>query len=347
MKIAKHIRTLKPYVHGEQPEAQNVIKLNTNENAFPPSPECFRALTKFDYTALRRYPQSECTPLRKAIAKKNHIDIENVFIGNGSDEILALSARAFVENNEAIGSLDPSYSLYKALADIRNVPWIGFDNCIDALKSKAKISLFLLTNPNAPTGSFTPVKQIASFAKKFKGIVIVDEAYADFAKTNAIKLATAPNNKNIIVMRTFSKSYSLAGLRVGYCIGPKPLITALFKIKDSYNVDTIAQTIAFAAYTDNKWMQKNVREIVKNRAWLTHELSHRNWKVLPSESNFIFTKPPRNNAKYLFESLRKRNIYIRYFGASPKTREFLRITIGTKEQLEKLLKAIDELDLRQ
>ncbi len=346
MRIAKHIAKLDPYIHGEQPQAKDVVKLNTNENAYPPSPKCRKALSSFDVDDLRRYPQAECVPLRKAIAKSLHTRPENVFVGNGSDEILSLCARCFVENDEAIASLDPSYSLYKTLAAIRNVPWIGFDRCEDAINAKRKLALFLLTNPNAPTGAFTALKRIAAFAKRFKGVVLVDEAYVDFAKTNAMKLALSPKNDNLIVMRTFSKSYSLAGLRVGYCVGPKALVDALYKIKDSYNVDAIAQTVALAAFEDRAWMRKNVRKIVKSRASLTKELAKRGWKVLPSEANFIFAKPPHNNAKSLFNALRKREIYIRHFASSPKTRDYLRITIGTDDQLKKLLKALDELDLR-
>ncbi len=347
MRIARHIIELDPYVHGEQPQGKNVIKLNTNENAYPPSPKCRKALAKFDVADLRRYPQAECVPLRKAIAKSLHAEIENIFVGNGSDEILSLCAKCFVEDDEAIASLDPSYSLYKTLAAIRNVPWLGFDRPEDSLSAKRKLALFLLANPNAPTGTFTPLKRISAFAKKFRGVVLVDEAYVDFSKTNAMKLALSPKNDNLIVMRTFSKSYSLAGLRVGYCVGPKTLIDALYKIKDSYNVDAIAQAVALAAFEDRAWMQKNALKIVKSRAWLTGELAKRGWKVLPSEANFIFAKPPRNNAKKLFDALHKREIYLRHFAASPKTRDYLRITVGTDDQLKKLLKALDELDLRQ
>ena len=350
MRITKCVRRLEAYTPGEQPKAKNVVKLNTNENPYPPSPKCAAVLKSFDPDRLRRYPDPEFGELRKALAELNRTRPENVFVGNGSDEVLALAAKAFVENDEQIGSLDPSYSLYKTLAAIRDVKWVGCNplenlEALDVLERKS-VSLFLLTNPNAPTGTLAEPKSIAAFARKFKGIVLVDEAYADFSKTNCMRLATAAKNSNIVVMRTFSKSYSLAGLRVGYCVGPKDLIAALYKVKDSYNVDAIAQAVALAAVKDQRWMKQNVAKVVKTRRWFTAELERRGWDVLPSESNFVFAKPPHRNASSLFSALRARNIFVRYF-RGPKTGDRLRVTIGTDVQMKKLLKALDELDFKK
>ena len=361
MRITKSVRRLEAYTPGEQPKAKNVVKLNTNENPYPPSPACARVLKSFDLDRLRRYPDPNFGDLRAALAKLNRTRPENIFVGNGSDEILALAAKTFVENDEQIGSLDPSYSLYKTLAAIRDVKWVGQDmrrktkdltSSVSRLPSS--VSLFLWTNPNAPTGTFAEPKEIAAFAKRFKGVVLVDEAYADFARTNCMKLATARANRNVLVMRTFSKSYSLAGLRVGYCVGPKDLIEALYKVKDSYNVDALAQAVALAAVRDQKWMKANVAKVVKTRTWFTQELVRRDWDVLPSESNFVFARPPAagegkrkkgkgKSADEIFSLLRKRNIFVRYFPA-PKTRDRIRITIGTDVQMKKLLKALDELN---
>ena len=361
MRITKSVRRLEAYTPGEKPKAKNVVKLNTNENPYPPSPACARVLKSFDLDRLRRYPDPNFGDLRAALAKLNRTRPENIFVGNGSDEILALAAKTFVENDEQIGSLDPSYSLYKTLAAIRDVKWVGQDmrrktkdltSSVSRLPSS--VSLFLWTNPNAPTGTFAEPKEIAAFAKRFKGVVLVDEAYADFARTNCMKLATARANRNVLVMRTFSKSYSLAGLRVGYCVGPKDLIEALYKVKDSYNVDALAQAVALAAVRDQKWMKANVAKVVKTRTWLTQELVRRGWDVLPSESNFVFARPPAagegkrkkgkgKSADEIFSLLRKRNIFVRYFPA-PKTRDRIRITIGTDVQMKKLLKALDELN---
>ena len=343
MMIARHVRRLAGYVPGEQPKSRSVVKLNTNENPYPPSPAVAKTLAKFDLERLRRYPDPDATALREALAQLNGTTAEHVFVGNGSDEILALAARAFVENDEAIGSLDPSYSLYRTLAAIRNVPWRGFTDLGRAAAAK-KLALFLLTNPNAPTGCFREIDELAAFARHFGGVVIVDEAYGDFARDNAMRLATAKSNRNLLVMRTFSKSFSLAGLRVGYCVGPKPLIDALVKIKDSYNVDAIAQAAALAAVKDAAWMRANVKRVIATRTRTAAALRARGWDVLPSESNFLFAAPPKPGpgAAEIFTDLKRRNIFVRYF-PGPKTGRRLRITIGTEGQMRKLLKAIDDI----
>ena len=337
MRIARHVRKLEEYVPGEQPRAKSVVKLNTNENPYPPSPKCRAALRAFDCARLRRYPDPNCSELCAEIAQLNGTTPERVFVGNGSDEILALAAKCFVEDDESIGSLDPSYSLYKTLAAIRNVKWTGLD-------VTASTSLFLLTNPNAPTGEFREPSEIAAFAKKFRGVVIVDEAYGDFARANCMSLATAEANRNLIAMRTFSKSYSLAGLRVGYCVGPRDLIRAMYKVKDSYNVDAIAQTVALAAIRDQDWMRKNAAKVIRSRTRLSAALEKRGWDVLPSEANFVFARPPAPaKAADIFARLRERNIFVRYF-PGPKTGDRLRVTVGTEPEMKTLLKALDELN---
>ena len=337
MRIARHVRKLEEYVPGEQPRAKSVVKLNTNENPYPASPKCRAALRAFDYARLRRYPDPNCSELCAEIARLNGTTPERVFIGNGSDEILALAAKCFVEDDESIGSLDPSYSLYKTLAAIRNVKWTGLD-------VTASTSLFLLTNPNAPTGEFREPSEIAAFAKKFRGVVIVDEAYGDFARANCMSLATAEANRNLIAMRTFSKRYSLAGLRVGYCVGPRDLIRAMYKVKDSYNVDAIAQTVALAAIRDQDWMRKNAAKVIRSRTRLSAALEKRGWDVLPSEANFVFARPPAPaKAADIFARLRERNIFVRYF-PGPKTGDRLRVTVGTEPEMKTLLKALDELN---
>ena len=350
MRIAKSVRMLEAYTPGEQPKAKNAVKLNTNENPYPPSPKCAETLKNFDLDALRRYPDPVFAALRARIAKIWKTVPRRVFVGNGSDEILTLAAKAFVEDDEAIGSLDPSYSLYKTLAAIRNVPFVpspldgGFAWKKPVLKSGgADVSLFLLTNPNAPTGTVTPVDTITGFAKRFKGVVIVDEAYADFAKTHCVPLATAPENRNIIVMRTFSKSFSLAGLRVGYCIGPEDLIEALYKVKDSYNADAVAQAVALAALNDLPWMRRNAARVKKTRARVARELASRGWDVLPSESNFLFARPAHRPAAEIFAALRSMDIFVRYY-KGPRTGDRLRITIGTDAEMDVLLEALSTLD---
>ena len=342
MRIARHVRRLEAYTPGEQPKARNVVKLNTNENPYPPSPECAKVLAQFQLDRLRRYPDPVFEELRGELAKLAGTTPERIFVGNGSDEVLSVAARAFVEDNEAIGSLDPSYSLYKTLAAIRNVKWYGAKRRVDGSLAAMpnNVSLFLWTNPNAPTGEFAEPATIAAFAKKFPGVVIVDEAYADFARANCLDLASAAKNRNVIVMRTFSKSYSLAGLRVGWCVGPEDLIAALYKVKDSYNVDAVAQAVALAAVRDQKWMLANRNKVVKTRKRFTAALENRGWDVIPSESNFVFARPPAPiKAKDLFAALKAKNIFVRYF-PGPKTGDRLRITIGTDGQMNTLLSAL-------
>ena len=333
--IAENVRKLAAYVPGEQPRSRNVVKLNTNENPYPPSPKCAKAIAAFNAARLRLYPDPEFSKLRALIAKLHGTTPSRVFVGNGSDEILALAAKAFCHDGRKIGSLDPSYSLYKTIAAIRGVEWTG------DRRDKA-ISLFFWTNPNAPTGEFAEPATIAAFARRFKGVLLVDEAYADFARGNAMPLATAKANKNIIVMRTLSKSYSLAGIRAGYCVGPEELVDALYKIKDSYNVDALAQEVAFAALSDVKWMRSNAAKIKKTRRVFTRALEKRGWDVIPSESNFVFAKPPPPaSAADLKEELKKKNIFVRHF-PGPLTGDRLRISIGTPEEMAKLLDALDQ-----
>ena len=349
MRIARKVRNLSPYVYGEQPKARGVIKLNTNEAAYPASPKVRAALLKFDPELLRRYPNATSADLREEIARQNRTKPENVFVGNGSDEILSLMTDAFVEDDEAIGSLDPSYSLYKTLADIRGVKWVGSGSLegLEGLEGFDKVSLALITNPNNPTGTLIPPREIAAFAKGFRGVVVVDEAYVEYASADCMKLATAPRNRNVIVMRTFSKAYSLAGLRVGYCVGPKDLIDALFKIKDSYNVDAIAQALALAAFKDQKTLKATVKKVIATRTWFVAELEKRGWDVLKPEANFIFARPPcartaRADAEKVFTKLRERNIFIRYF-KGPKTGDRVRISIGTDAQMKRVLREIDDI----
>jgi len=350
MRIAKPIRELTPYTPGEQPQDSHVVKLNTNENPYPPSPSISGFLSSFDLDRLRKYPDPVFSQLRKRIADIFGTKPDMIFVGNGSDEILTLAARVFADDDEAIGAFDPSYSLYKTLAAIRNVPFVatslpddfGWTEPVVNHDSGAPVALFLLTNPNAPTSVRYPSEKVAAFAKSFPGVVLVDEAYADFADGNCMPLAVSPDNENIIVMRTLSKSFSLAGLRLGYCIGPSDLIEALYKAKDSYNVDALAQSVACAALDDLPWMAANTAKVRATRARITSELRRRGWDVPDSQTNFLFARPAGIPAADLFEALRSRHIYVRYF-PGPRTGDRLRITIGTDKEMDELLAEIDKL----
>jgi histidinol-phosphate aminotransferase len=342
MTICKNVQALEAYTPGEQPKDPAIVKLNTNENPYPPSPKVAELLKTFDYARLRLYPDPLFMALRTRLAEIHGCSVNQVFIGNGSDEILALCTRAFVENDGSIGYFDPSYSLYPVLADIRGVERRPVKLSADfywQMPSGYTASLFYITNPNAPTSMMHDKATIAAFCKAFDGAVLIDEAYGDFADTHCMDLALAPDNQNTLVMRTFSKSFSLAGLRFGYVIGPEPLIHALYKIKDSYNMDMLAQAVALAALSDLEYMRANVQKIRATRSRLTQELTRRGWKVCPSQTNFLFARPPKGNAKEIFDGLRQQKIFVRYF-PGPATGEYLRITIGTDEQTDKLLAAL-------
>ena len=350
MRIAKSVQALTPYTPGEQPKDRSVIKLNTNENPYMPSPLVGKVLESFDLDRLRRYPDPVFTELRAKIAERDGTVPERVFVGNGSDEVLTLAARAFVDDDESIGSFDPSYSLYKTLAAIRNVPFVPSPLAADftwtdpvTREGGRDVALFLLTNPNAPTSVRYPRAQVAEFAKRFPGVALIDEADAAFADETCMPLATAPDNKNVIVMRTLSKSFSLAGLRLGYCVGPADLIDALYKVKDSYNADAVAQAVALAALSDLQWMKRNAAKVQKTRDETVDALRARGWDVLPSQTNFIFAKPAHRPASEVFEKLRQHNIFVRYF-PGPRTGDRLRISIGTDADMATLLAVLEEID---
>lgn len=342
-RIRQSVASLDAYVPGEQINEPGVVKLNTNENPYPPSPKVAEALAGVGADRLRKYPDPLCTDLRAALADLHGCAPSQVFVGNGSDEVLALCTRAFVENNGGIGYFDPSYSLYTVLADIRAVAGMPTALADDFAWVEPRVdgcSLFFLTCPNAPTGIAYPPESIRTFAAGFPGVVVVDEAYADFATANCI--GAALESDNMIVARTFSKSYSLAGLRVGYAVGPGPLIRALFKIKDSYNVDAISQAVALAAVRDPRHMSANAARIIRTREHLSGSLAAMGFDVCPSQANFVWARPFRIGARELFETLRKRRILIRYF-AGGRTDAFVRITVGTDDEIEQLLRVIGEI----
>lgn len=339
--IRAAVEKLAAYTPGEQPTDRTVIKLNTNENPYPPSPRVVEAMRTFDPDRLRRYPDPMSAVLRDAIAARHGCSREQVFAGNGSDETLALCTRAFIPHEGTVGYFDPSYSLYPVLADIqearrRPIP-LDADYGWQMPRDYAT-SVFFLARPNAPTGIAYPRETVLEFCRGFKGLVVIDEAYADFASDNCVDFALSL--PNVLVMRTVSKSFSLAGLRVGYAIGDRTLIDAMYKIKDSYNVDALAQALAAAAIRDAEWLKECVAKIKATRVRLTAALRDRGFHVYPSESNFVWTKPAGVTAAALYEELKNRRILIRYF-PGPRTGECVRITVGTDAETDALLAAID------
>lgn len=342
--IRKSVQALDGYVPGEQPKGENIIKLNTNENPWLCSAEVQDILHEIDVAHLAKYPDPVCTEVRKVIAEKHEVGIDNVFAGNGSDEVLALCIRAFVEpEGGSVGFFDPSYSLYPVLAEIEDVetrPVALDENYGWQMPDGYEASVFFLTNPNAPTSMLFPKKQVEEFVKSFPGVVVIDEAYVDFASENCMEFATKYDN--VLVARTLSKSYALAGIRFGYCVGSKELIDALYKIKDSYNVNMLTQEIARVAIHDEGTMQAVTRAVKSSRKLLTDELTMLGFKVYPSEANFVWARPPRVNTRKIFEELKARNVYVRWFDGD-RTRDCLRITVGTNDQIMKLIQALEEI----
>ncbi len=342
--IRKSVDALDGYVPGEQPKGDDVVKLNTNENPWICSPEVHDILREIDVSVLAKYPDPVCTDVRKVIAEKHGVGINNVFAGNGSDEVLALCIRAFVEREGgSVGSFNPSYSLYPVLAGIEDVEMrlVELDDQFGwRMPAGFEASVFFLTNPNAPTSLLFPKEQVEAFVKEFSGVVVIDEAYVDFASADCMDLAVKYDN--VLVCRTLSKSYALAGIRFGYCVGSKELIDALYKIKDSYNVNMLTQELARVALLDSGTMEAMTSAIKNSRKLMSEELRELGFEVCPSETNFLWVKPPAPGAPKIFEELKKRHVFVRWFSGE-RTQDYLRITVGTDQQTMKLIEALEEI----
>ena len=328
------------YVPGEQPVGEGVIKLNTNENPYPPSPRVAAAVNDGLFADLRLYPDPEGGSFRKAVAELHGCADSQVFVANGSDEALALCTRAFVENDGSIGYFSPSYSLYPVLADIRGAvrkPVELGEKFGWRMPRGYRASLFFLTTPSAPSGIRYPRNTVEEFCRTFPGVVVLDEAYVDFAEDNYMDMAL--NMDNVLVARSMSKSFSLAGLRAGYIAGNEKLIDALRKIKDSYNVGALTQRLAVEAIRDIDYMRENVAKIKASRERLASALRKMGFEVGRSETNFLWARPSDISAEALFERLKSMNVYVRYFPGE-RTGGFVRISIGTDREIDKLLECV-------
>jgi histidinol-phosphate aminotransferase len=341
------VRRLRPYVPGEQPKMRGLIKLNTNENPYPPSPKVLAAIKAAADERLRLYPNATADGLRARLAKFHGCAPDHFIAGNGSDELLALATRAFVEPGRAVQFFTPSYSLYPVLADIqgarRNAVALRADFTLPSvaeLRRKGawdfRAPLTFITTPNAPSGRGYGRKELEALCRAQKGVVVLDEAYVDFARENAFSLAL--QFPHVLVARTFSKAYSLCFLRVGYMAGPPALIAALQKIRDSYNVNGLGQIAAEATLGDLPYYRRHFKRIIATRERLSAQLQALGFAVPPSQSNFIFVRPPRFPAEEWLGKLRRRRVLVRWF-KEPATRAFLRVTIGTEAQADALLRA--------
>jgi len=341
----EHIAALEGYVPGEQPGDLAVIKLNTNENPYPPSPRVLEAIAAITPEQLRRYPDPMATRFRDTAARVFGVSRDQVLCGNGMDELLNMTVRAFSGPEAAMVYPTPTYTLYEVLANIqasivREVPFPDdFSLPVKGL-IEARGRVTYLANPNSPTGTFIPAAQVADLADRLDGVLCVDEAYVDFAREDCIELAKT--RRNVLVMRTLSKGYSLAGLRFGFVIGHADLIAGLLKLKDSYNVDAVAIAAAPAALADQDYREQTRRKVIAERERLVRELASLGMTCLPSESNFLLATATRPTARQLYESLKARGILVRYFN-SPRIDDKLRISVGTPQQNDALLAALAEL----
>lgn len=353
------VHALHPYVPGEQPKIPGLIKLNTNENPYPPSPKVLRAVKEAVDERLRLYPDPAASLLRERLAKLHHCKPQNIIVGNGSDELLALAVRAFVEPDQGcrreskctVQYFTPSYSLYPVLAATHgartNTVQLGKDFALPSIQLLKKshgwdfsAALTLVTTPNAPSGCGYGTTELDGLCRAHRGVVVLDEAYVDFAKENALELAL--KHPHVVVARTFSKAYSLCFQRIGYFVGHPALIEALDRVRDSYNVNGLGQIAALATLNDLPYYRRNFRRIIATRERLSDALRGLGFDVFPSSTNFVLARPPRFPAKQWLEELRARKILVRWF-KYPEVRDYLRISIGTDSEAEVMLKAVREI----
>jgi histidinol-phosphate aminotransferase len=336
--LRDNIRALAGYTPGEQPRDEDYIKLNTNENPYPPSPRVFEALKQsLSGDRLRKYPDPAGTEFRRAAGRVLGIDPESILIGNGSDDVLTIVTRAFVPENGVIVSPTPSYLLYRTLADIqgaqlRTVPYTADWRLPDPWPMR-DAHLTFVANPNSPTGTMVPNQELEALAERIASPLIVDEAYVDFAATHALHLSQRPN---VVVTRSFSKSYALAGIRFGFAVADPALTREFYKIKDSYNCDVLSLVAATAAIEDQDYLKNTRARIVATRTRLTDALRLLGFDVVPSQANFVWCRRGDRPVRPIYEELKRRRILVRYMNYQGYG-DGLRISVGTEEETDKLL----------
>ena len=341
------LHDLTPYTPGEQPR-QRLVKLNTNENPYAPAPGVRTLLDHFDPHQLRLYPDPESTALRQTLADVYDVPVECIFVGNGSDEVLALAFAAFFRQPEPLLMPSLSYSFYPVYCnlygiDAERIP-LADDWSIDLEAFDRPNGGIVIANPNAPTGHAHKREAIASLLERQKDkVVLVDEAYVDFGAESCLPLL--PQYDNLLIVSTFSKSRSLAGLRIGFAIGSRELIEGLERIKNAFNsypIDRLAEQIAVAALEDHNYFEKTRQAIIDTRTWSVEALRQRHFEVLPSHANFVLARPTTRAAVEVFNALRDQGIIVRYFD-TPGLNEWLRISIGTDDEMQQLMTALDAI----
>ncbi|MEA4889454.1 MAG: histidinol-phosphate transaminase [Clostridiaceae bacterium] len=351
----KRTARLVPYVPGEQPRGQTFIKLNTNENPYPPSPEVLNALSNFNYEQVRLYPDPTGLSLRQAIAAYYGLTIDQIFAGNGSDEVLAMAFQAFFETvdgpakpEQEIVFPDITYSFYPVYARLYDIPYrlvrLGDDFTLPVADCLAPSAGLVLANPNAPTGRAIDIAQIAELAAADRNrLILIDEAYIDFGGESAVALL--PDFDNILIIQTCSKSRALAGMRLGYALGAPALIEALRRVRDSFNsytLDSLAQAAGAAAFGAAEWFERTRSLIIQTREKTARALRDLGFVVIPSSANFLFVSHPKISGADLYSRLRQAGILVRHFN-QPRIKDYLRITVGSDENMAELIRVLQRL----
>lgn len=348
--VRANVRAMQGYTPGEQPGVgERVVKLNTNENPFPPSERVMKAIREIESEVLRRYPHPTAEAFRIAAAKLLGVTPDMIICGNGSDDVLTIATRAFVPPDGTLAHPEPTYSLYPVLAQLEQarpvpVPWEKeWSLPIDALLETEANAIYL-ANPNAPSGTFVSPMKVTELARRFNGALLIDEAYVDFADDSC--LALVHEYSNVIITRTLSKAYSLAGLRFGFAVAQPQVIEQMTKVKDSYNCDAISVLAATAAIADQEHAKRGWDHIRAERQRVSSELTQLGWTVLPSQANFILATVPDGKGHEAYRGLREQGILVRYFNL-PGLTDKIRITIGTSQENNALLGGIKGLELHE
>ena len=344
-RVPNRIASMKGYVPGLQPgPGEPYIKLNSNENPYPPSPRVKEVLRQTAYEDLRLYPDPVSLELRERLGKLLGFSADQIICGNGSDDILRILVQTFAEAGESLGFCEPAFPLYRVLGNIHGVKNVVL-RITEPYEQPPSIprdlKLFFWANPNSPVGFSYPSAKIAEMARQTDGIFVVDEAYAEFADENALDLVH--RLENVIVVRTVSKSYSLAGARLGYAIGPEKWIAEMFKTKDPFNVTRLTQSVVAAALEDQETLRRQISQIRETRGWFSRESKSLGYRIIPSQANFIFLQPPQKGRGIKFyEALFARKILARYYD-EPGLQDGVRLTIGKREEMERVLQVLKEL----
>ena len=343
----KNLRDIEPYVPGEQSMEKNIVKINANENPYPPSPEAIKAINEFDCNRLRFYPDANALEFKKALAEFYGVSVENVFLGNGSDDVLALSFQAFFNSDKPIAYPDITYSFYPVWCRLFNIPYKNYpldDNFrINPEDYKEQNGGVVIPNPNAPTSLGEGrefIERIMEYNKD--SVVIIDEAYVDFGGYSSVELTK--KYENLLITGTFSKSRSLAGMRIGYAIGSNTLISVLEAVKNSYNsytLNSVSMAAGTAAIKDRAYFESTVSKVIATRQRVAEELRALGFTVLNSQTNFIFATHDKENIKDYFEWLKEQKVFIRYFNL-PRINNYVRITIGTDNEMNIFLEKTKE-----